>query len=287
VSGSPMAVEYQWEGLDKDAATGLYYDDARFYSSAIGRPLSQDPLGFAAGDSNLYRYVNNEPTNATDPSGLQAPIQGSGGQTGDHTISERFNDNFKIPDLPPLGPLGRPKGKGSYDVTVSITTNPNAATKTTVAGNVTLRWEIPLGGIDLDTKSVMAMLPSFLQIPDDWADLKIWGGAKVIVSANADLQAAIQNGKMRGTLNFKGQVTVVGGVQGSATIGGYKADIEGLLYAQGSLNLGGGIEADFNKGFKNVTINGINASKLSAEVGVVVKVPALGLQDKLVVWSWP
>jgi len=78
VSGSPMPVEYQWEGLEKDAATGLYYDDARFYNSAIGRPMSQDPLGFAAGDSNLYRYVNNEPTNATDPSGLDQIQLGAG-----------------------------------------------------------------------------------------------------------------------------------------------------------------------------------------------------------------
>lgn len=30
------------------------------------------PLGFQAGDANLYRYVKNGPTNATDPSGLQA-----------------------------------------------------------------------------------------------------------------------------------------------------------------------------------------------------------------------
>lgn len=30
----------------------------------------QIPLGFAAGDANLYRYVGNNPTNATDPSGL-------------------------------------------------------------------------------------------------------------------------------------------------------------------------------------------------------------------------
>lgn len=29
-----------------------------------------DPLGFEAGDENLYRYVGNHPTNATDPSGL-------------------------------------------------------------------------------------------------------------------------------------------------------------------------------------------------------------------------
>ncbi len=30
-----------------------------------------DPLGFAAGDANLYRYVGNDPTNATDPTGLE------------------------------------------------------------------------------------------------------------------------------------------------------------------------------------------------------------------------
>ena len=31
----------------------------------IGRFVSQDPKGFAAGDANLYRYVANDPTNAT------------------------------------------------------------------------------------------------------------------------------------------------------------------------------------------------------------------------------
>jgi hypothetical protein len=37
-----------------------------------GRWTSRDPLGFDAGDSNLYRYVNNNPQNGVDPSGLQA-----------------------------------------------------------------------------------------------------------------------------------------------------------------------------------------------------------------------
>jgi uncharacterized protein RhaS with RHS repeats len=41
------------------------------YDPTIGRWISQDPLGFEAGDANLYRYVGNSPTNATDPSGLQ------------------------------------------------------------------------------------------------------------------------------------------------------------------------------------------------------------------------
>jgi uncharacterized protein RhaS with RHS repeats len=50
--------------------TGLYYDHARYYDAAIGRFTSQDPKGFAAGDTNLYRYVGNEPTADVDPSGL-------------------------------------------------------------------------------------------------------------------------------------------------------------------------------------------------------------------------
>jgi hypothetical protein len=35
-----------------------------------GRWDSQDPLGFGAGDSDLYRYVGNDPTGAIDPDGL-------------------------------------------------------------------------------------------------------------------------------------------------------------------------------------------------------------------------
>ena len=33
--------------------------------------FSKDPIGFAAGDANLYRYVSNSPTTHTDPSGLE------------------------------------------------------------------------------------------------------------------------------------------------------------------------------------------------------------------------
>jgi hypothetical protein len=40
------------------------------YDPTIGRWTSTDPLGFEAGDVNLYRYVHNGPTAATDPSGL-------------------------------------------------------------------------------------------------------------------------------------------------------------------------------------------------------------------------
>jgi hypothetical protein len=39
------------------------------YDPVVGRFLQEDPKGFAAGDENLYGYVGNSPTNATDPSG--------------------------------------------------------------------------------------------------------------------------------------------------------------------------------------------------------------------------
>lgn len=46
------------------------------YFPAVGRFTSEDPKGFAAGDENLYRYVGNNPTNYTDPSGLKVYAEG-------------------------------------------------------------------------------------------------------------------------------------------------------------------------------------------------------------------
>jgi hypothetical protein len=41
--------------------------------------MSEDPIGFAAGDANLYRYVGNSPTNFVDPNGLKKPNNSGGG----------------------------------------------------------------------------------------------------------------------------------------------------------------------------------------------------------------
>jgi len=42
----------------------------RWYDARVGRWLSEDPIGFAAGDGNLYRYVGNAVLLAPDPLGL-------------------------------------------------------------------------------------------------------------------------------------------------------------------------------------------------------------------------
>jgi hypothetical protein len=40
------------------------------FDPSVGKWTTLDPIGFAAGDPNLYRYVGNSPTNRVDPSGL-------------------------------------------------------------------------------------------------------------------------------------------------------------------------------------------------------------------------
>jgi RHS repeat-associated protein len=62
---------YKYTGREWDASAQLQYNRARYYDPNLGKWISMDPMGFAAGDANLYRYVGNAPTNATDPSGLK------------------------------------------------------------------------------------------------------------------------------------------------------------------------------------------------------------------------
>ncbi len=39
----------------------------------MGRWISEDPIGFAAGDTNVSRYVANDAVGFTDPTGLISP----------------------------------------------------------------------------------------------------------------------------------------------------------------------------------------------------------------------
>lgn len=48
----------------------LAYYRGRYYAFKLGIFTSEDPLGFGAGDANLYRPMGNDPVNMTDPSGL-------------------------------------------------------------------------------------------------------------------------------------------------------------------------------------------------------------------------
>ncbi|REK22183.1 MAG: hypothetical protein DWQ42_17660 [Planctomycetota bacterium] len=75
--------DFLYTGRKLDTETGLMYYRARYYDPSLGRFVQRDPIGYAAGDSNLYRYVGNSPINAVDPSGLDfifGPAPGSGSE---------------------------------------------------------------------------------------------------------------------------------------------------------------------------------------------------------------
>jgi len=53
-----------------DPDTQLQSNLNRWYDARVGRWLSEDPIGFATGDGNLYRYVGNGPEYSADSIGL-------------------------------------------------------------------------------------------------------------------------------------------------------------------------------------------------------------------------
>jgi RHS repeat-associated protein len=59
---------------------GLCHYRARYYDQNAGRFLSEDPIEFSGGDTNLYAYVRNDSTSLNDPFGLN-PDAGKCGKT--------------------------------------------------------------------------------------------------------------------------------------------------------------------------------------------------------------
>lgn len=84
---------YRYTGKEKDDETGLYYNEARYYASWLGRWVSTDPVNSKADkrpyiyanlknsesgieqtlDVGVYVYAHNDPVNLKDPNGLDPP----------------------------------------------------------------------------------------------------------------------------------------------------------------------------------------------------------------------
>ncbi len=70
---NPGFTPFGFAGGLYDSDTGLTRFGARDYDAFTGRWTAKDPIRFNGGDTNLYRYVGNEPVNRIDSSGLYTP----------------------------------------------------------------------------------------------------------------------------------------------------------------------------------------------------------------------
>ena len=70
LTASAFQNRFLFTGREWLVDVGLYDYRNRVYSRTLGRFLQTDPIRFAAGDVNLYRYVGNSPALLLDPDGL-------------------------------------------------------------------------------------------------------------------------------------------------------------------------------------------------------------------------
>ncbi len=88
VDGSNPQRLYQpirMQGQHYDEESGMHYNRHRYYDPALGRYISQDPIGLAGG-MNLYQYTNN-PVQQIDPLGLVNIGDGIPGAKGQTSIN--------------------------------------------------------------------------------------------------------------------------------------------------------------------------------------------------------
>ncbi len=93
------SVGIRYAGREIDATTGLSYNRARYYDPNAGLFISEDPIGFQAGDQNISRYTENNPINRVDPTGFAGDghhlVPQSLWTYFSDTVKDVFDDNLK------------------------------------------------------------------------------------------------------------------------------------------------------------------------------------------------
>jgi RHS repeat-associated protein len=78
-STTTVANSIRYAAREFDSETGIHNDRARYYDQSTGRFVSEDPVGFAAGETNFYRYAANDPNDYIDPTGNVIVLSPGGG----------------------------------------------------------------------------------------------------------------------------------------------------------------------------------------------------------------
>jgi len=67
--------DFGFTGREYFPLTDQYYFRSRFYQPDIGRFVGEDQIGFEGRDSNLYRFLGNNPVTGTDPLGEISSVE--------------------------------------------------------------------------------------------------------------------------------------------------------------------------------------------------------------------
>ena len=145
-------------GYFRDGETGFYLATYRHYDPGAGRWLTRDPIEYAGGQ-NLYGYVNNDPANMTDPSGLVG-VQFGG---SDSPIGIGYGEPTFILDasdleegrrysVDTLNPFGDPWGdNGGYNGNDSVFTGTRVLTYVAAAAGAAA------GGLAVEPYAMIAL----------------------------------------------------------------------------------------------------------------------------------
>jgi RHS repeat-associated protein len=121
-TSTTVSFRYGFTGRENDTETGLNYYRSRYQDPSSGQFISQDKIGFEGDDTNLYRYVNNNPLNMTDPSGKAGEVIQQF-----RTIGYTFNGSVRTADtmadlerLIPKNSQTVPDIRVVYDKTIAV-----------------------------------------------------------------------------------------------------------------------------------------------------------------------
>jgi RHS repeat-associated protein len=117
-SNPSVDFRFTYTGRELDPETGLYNYRTRFDDPNTGQFINEDTIGFAGGDTNLYRYISNNPVNGIDPFGYRTLVAPSPIPTPTPTPKGGTSRLGLLPALVLLilgGPLAKPVADGTLD----------------------------------------------------------------------------------------------------------------------------------------------------------------------------
>ncbi|MES2369764.1 MAG: RHS repeat-associated core domain-containing protein [Pseudomonadota bacterium] len=136
VQSTGSIAQYGYTGREPDQSGMIYYR-ARYYDPTLGRFISRDPAGMPNG-VNRYAYVNNNPINATDPTGLYA---------------KQYNTNSNTANIgytADLSSFGQTYSSGSYNL---------GSNQSSAAIGEQNPWALPSGGATLVARADIDVWP--------------------------------------------------------------------------------------------------------------------------------